>query len=72
MIIEQRNRFFDGDDIEILTPGDDDFAHKIDGIYDENGDKIDVAPHPQMTVEIDFGKKLEPYTILRKCVIESE
>lgn len=71
-VIEQRNRFFDGDVIEILTPGDDDFAHKICGMYDEAGDAIEVAPHPQMTVEIDFGKKLEPYTILRKCVVESE
>ncbi len=71
-VIEQRNRFFDGDVVEILTPGDDDFGHKICGMYNEEGEKIEVAPHPQMTVEIDFGKKLEPYTILRKCVVESE
>ena len=72
VIIEQRNRFFKGDTIEVLTPGDDDFAYTVADMYNDADEAIDVAPHPQMTVKIDFGKRLEPYTILRKCIVESE
>ncbi|MBQ7901471.1 MAG: U32 family peptidase C-terminal domain-containing protein [Clostridia bacterium] len=68
VIVEQRNRFFKGDTIEVLTPGSDDFAFEVDKMYNENDELIDVAPHAQMTVKIDMGKKMEPYTILRKCV----
>lgn len=72
VIIEQRNRFFKGDTIEVLTPDGDDFTFVVEDMYNQEDELIDVAPHPQMTVKINLGKKLGEYTILRKCVKDKE
>ena len=69
-IIEQRNRFFKGDNIEVITPTGDDFSFVVEDMYNEKGVLIDVAPHAQMTVKLKLGRKVGEYTILRKCVKE--
>ncbi len=66
--IEQRNRFFKGDELEILRPGDSSFAFTADYMTDENDENIDVAPHPQMTVKLKPGKRVGEYAIIRKKV----
>lgn len=66
--IEQRNRFFRGDELEILRPNEESFAFKADYMTDENGDEIDVAPHPQMTVKLKIDKRVGEYAIIRKKV----
>lgn len=63
--IEQRNRMFVGDEIEVLSPNDY-FIQKIKKMTDEEGQEIDVAPHPQMIVKMQMEKPVEPYTMLRK------
>ncbi len=72
VVIEQRNRFFKGDTIEVLTPDSEDFSFVVQDMYNENDQLIDVAPHAQMVVKMNLGKKLGAYTILRKCVKEQE
>lgn len=72
VILEQRNRFFKGDTIEVLTPEGSDFSFVVNDMYNENDELIEVAPHAQMTVKINVGHKLGEYTILRKCVNEQE
>ncbi|ORX22353.1 peptidase U32 [Thermoanaerobacterium sp. PSU-2] len=64
-VIEQRNRFFLGDIIEIIGPKDM-FVETIDKMYDIEGNEIGVAPHPQMIVKIPLKRKVEKYYILRK------
>ncbi|HHV75269.1 MAG TPA: U32 family peptidase [Thermoanaerobacterium sp.] len=64
-VIEQRNRFFSGDVIEIIGPKDM-FVETIDKMYDIEGNEIGVAPHPQMIVKIPLKRKVEKYYILRK------
>ncbi|MCP2239345.1 peptidase U32 family protein [Thermoanaerobacterium thermosaccharolyticum] len=64
-IVEQRNRFFLGDEVEIIGPHDM-FTEVINRMYDADGNEIDVAPHPQMIVKIPFKRKVEKYYILRK------
>ena len=63
--IEQRNRFFKGDEIEIIRPNDTSFAFTADYMTDADGNEIDVAPHPQMTVKLKPGKEVGEYAILR-------
>lgn len=70
VIIEQRNRFFKGDTIEVLTPNSEDFSFVVGEMYNDKDELIDVAPHAQMTVKLNVGKKLGEYTIFRKCVCE--
>lgn len=66
--IEQRNRFFKGDEIEVIRPFEPSFAFTADYMTDSDGTDIDVAPHPQMTVKLKPGTKVGRFAILRKRV----
>lgn len=66
--IEQRNRFFKGDEIEVIRPFDSSFAFTADYMTDGDDNEIDVAPHPQMTVKLKPGCKVGQFAILRKRV----
>lgn len=66
--LEQRNRFFAGDELEAMMPGEKSFSFKSDYMTDENDEHIDVAPHPQMTVKIKPGRYLNNFAIIRKKV----
>ena len=69
-VIEQRNRFFKGDEIEVITPDGDDYAFTVDKMYNDRDEEIDVAPHAQMIVKMNMEHPVGEYTILRKCVKE--
>jgi len=64
--IEQRNRMFKGDNIEVFSPDGPFFTQEIKWMKNENNEEIDVAPNAQMTVYIPMEKEVAPYTILRK------
>lgn len=64
--IEQRNRIFKGDTIEIFGPGVDYFTQEIKEMWDENGKEIDVAPHPQQIIKIKVNKDIEQFYLMRK------
>ena len=64
--IEQRNRFFDGDEIEILVPGENWFTQTAKDMTNENGEKITVAPNAQMTVFMKTDRPVKEFSILRK------
>lgn len=63
--IEQRNRFFKGDEIEITGPKNE-VTMVIEEMWDEDMNPIDVAPHPQQIVKIKMDVPVEEYYILRK------
>ncbi len=64
--IEQRNRFFVGDEIEVLSPHTENFAFTVEEMTDGDGNAIAVAPHAQMTVKMKMKNPVGEYTILRK------
>lgn len=66
--IEQRNRFFKGDEIEIIRPFNSSITFIADYMTDGEGNEIDVAPHPQMTVKLKPGEEVGAFAILRKKV----
>ena len=66
--IEQRNRFFKGDEIEIIRPNGTPFKFVADYMTDGDDIEIDVAPHPQMTVKLKPGNEVGEFAILRKKV----
>ena len=66
--IEQRNRFFKGDKLEVMTPGKKSLNFTADYMTDENDVEIDVAPHPQMTVKIKLPDCVTDFSIIRKRV----
>jgi putative protease len=64
--IEQRNRMYKGEEIEVVNPKGDFFVQKIEWMKNADGEEIDVAPHPQMTVYMPMKEEVEEYTILRR------
>ena len=65
-IIEQRNRIFTGEEIEVVPPRDKFFAHTISKMKNDKDEIIESAPHAQQIIKINLGKELPENTILRK------
>lgn len=65
-VIEQRNRVFEGNEVEVLRAKGDFFTVKLDDMYDENDQKIDVANKAKMIFKIKSEKKLEAKDMLIK------
>lgn len=66
LTLEQRNRFFLGDEVEILMPGEPFYCMKITEMKNEWNETIEVAPHAQMKVKIPCDKKIYPGSFIRK------
>lgn len=65
-VIEQRNKVLLNDEVEILSPDKESMTIKIDKMWDEEGNLIDMAPHPQMIYKIKTDIKLKPFDMLTK------
>lgn len=68
--VEQRNRIFVGDEIEIFGPGKDYFVQKIEKMWNEKNEEITVAPHAQQIFKIKVDKPVEKNFLMRKEVIK--
>ncbi len=65
--IEQRNRIFVGDEIEVFGPNKELFIQKIDNMWNEKGEEIDVAPHPQQIIKMKMKQPVENWDIIRRA-----
>ncbi|MGI6778333.1 MAG: peptidase U32 family protein [Acetivibrionales bacterium] len=70
--VEQRNRMFEGEEVEVVRPKGKYFTQTIKGMKDSEGKSISVAPHPQMTVFMPMDEEVEEYTIIRRKGKDSE
>lgn len=61
----QRNRFFDGDELELLEPGVKPVMLKVKDLQDETGTPLDSASHPMMVVKFRFEAGARENSILR-------
>jgi putative protease len=64
--IEQRNRMFQGEEIEIFGPGKDFFNYTIEQMWDEEMNEIEVAPHPQQIIKMKINREVAKFDLLRK------
>ncbi len=64
--IEQRNRFAVGEELEVVSPKGPYRLQKVLSMRNADGEAVDVAPHPQMTVYMPVDEPVEPYTMLRR------
>lgn len=67
-VVEQRNNMKLGQELEIFQPKLKGYRQILGEMYDEQGDAIDVAPHPQQIVKIKMDYPVEPYAILRRDI----
>ena len=65
--VTQRNRFFKGDEIEIIQPMKPYFTQAVDYMENEEGEEIDVAPHAEQIVKIPVKKPVVNGAMLRKA-----
>lgn len=49
----QRNRFFEGDELEIMIKGKEPFKITVKNLKNGEGESVDNAPHPMMKFSID-------------------
>ncbi len=68
--VEQRNRMFVGDGIEVVRPEGKYYTQKIHSMKNVDGEDIDVAPHPQMIVYMPMDEEVPEYTMLRRKGVE--
>ena len=64
--IEQRNRVFVGEEIEIFGPGIKHFDYKIEKMLDEKDNEIDVANKAKQIFKIKVDEAIEKGFILRR------
>lgn len=67
-LVEQRNNFRVGDEIEVFGPGSASFfVQTVDELYDEkSGEPIEVAPHAQQLVLLKMRYAAAPSYMLRR------
>ena len=64
--VEQRNKFSVGDTVEIFGPRTPFYEETITEMYNEEGEAIESAPHPQQILRIRFNRQPDPGFIIRK------
>ena len=65
--ITQRNKFVTGETIEVMKPNGENIPVTVKAIYDEDGNQVKSAPHPQQKLFVDLGIKMEVYDLLRRA-----
>jgi len=69
-VIEQRNKFSLGDEIEAMPAKGEAFTFTVEALWDERDMCIESAPHPQQILKIKCPKALRRFDILRKKVTD--
>ena len=64
-VFEQKNKFCTGDTIEIMKLGGENVPVQVIGIYDEEGNSKESAPHPQEKLFVNLSVRPEAGDILR-------
>ncbi len=65
LLVEQRNRFFVGDTLDVLSPGENALLLPVTALYDGDGNAIESAPHAAMKLQIPFERALPIGSFLR-------
>lgn len=66
--IEQRNRIFKGETVEIFGPKDGFIECRFDDMVNENGESMDVANHAREIFFVPMDKKISKGDLIRKKI----
>ena len=70
VILESRNYFKVGDEVQFFGPNMETFNWTINKIYNENLEEIDVSRHPKAIVKIPLNKTVEKDAMMRLKVFD--
>jgi U32 family peptidase len=68
VVLEQRNKILQGDLLEYAGPAGDIFEAEIIEMYDDKGNPITEAPHPQQVIKYKLDRMVVPFTMVRRKV----
>ena len=71
-VVEQRNKFSVGEEIEVMPAKGDAFTMRVSKMMDEDGNFVESAPHPQQILQIFFEKPVRKFDMLRKIVLDAK
>lgn len=63
--ITERNYFAKGDEVEVFGPNIETFSFIMPDIYDEEGNKVNIARHPEEILKFKLDKKVYKNDIIR-------
>jgi len=63
--IEVRNYFKKGDEVQFIGPNIETFNYKINTIYNDQDEIIDVCRHPKSIIKIKVSKELNKFDMMR-------
>ena len=67
-VVRQKNRFFEGDTLEIMKPSGENVPSVVRAIRDEEGNRQPSAPHAGQILHLDLSVRPDPLDILRIIV----
>ncbi|MUT67247.1 U32 family peptidase [Paenibacillus sp. NEAU-GSW1] len=67
-VVQQRNHFKPGQEVEFVGPGGTFFKQMIEAIEDEEGNALDAARHPLQRLRIRTAKPVKPMDLMRKKI----
>ncbi|QAT49574.1 U32 family peptidase [Caproiciproducens sp. NJN-50] len=67
-VLSQRNRFFRGDEADVLEPGAEPYSLRMDRIFDETGEPLETVNHAAMTVLLETVREIPPGSIFRRKI----
>lgn len=65
-IVEQRNKFEVGEEIEVMPAKGESFKMVVEKMWDERGNEVISAPHPQQILKVKFDRHVKKFDMLRK------
>lgn len=65
-LLSQRNKFCEGDALELLTPEGEPVSFTAGEMFGADGERISSAPHPMMTLRMKLPEYAPRYSFLRK------
>ncbi len=69
-VLTQRGRFWKGDTLELLIPGEKPISFQVGEMTNGAGESITYCPHPEMEIRMDLPVQAPEYAILRRQVDE--
>lgn len=70
--LEQRNYFKVGDEVQFFGPNMETFSYIVHTIWNENGEKISVANHPNMILKMPLDRHVSRLDMMRIKVFDKE
>ena len=64
-VMEQRNKFCVGDEVEIMKPDGSDCRVKVLAMRDEKGEAMESCPHPQQKIQVRFSEVPDRMNLIR-------